>query len=544
MCGPHRSVSASVVATNHQLASCFRAAQPCTPHRQPEQYTRRHPERTPLYTIIARHLETWLAERSLGDESVAAYVEDELRGYLRCGILSFGFARARCGTCGHDFLVAFSCKGRGVCPSCNGRRMAQTAAHLVDHVIPPVPMRQWVISVPKRLRWFLGFRPEAVSALTNIFMSEVERFVCEAAGVKPTPSHKRPDSARIGGITFLHRFGSALNHHVHLHACVTDGVFMASVTDDTTDNNNPVQFIPARPITPGDLDALTERVRRRLIRWYKRRGFLDTEAAADLLSWNPSGFSIDASVRISLDDRDVPSFYKSLEHLVRYCARPAFAIERLAVIEGRDGKPDRVRYTLARHKRGQWIGPGRTQKSTTPDGQGVVNLSPHEFLDRLADLVPPPRKHRHRYHGVFAPNHPLRRLVTALALGNTGKSAGKTTCARGQAGQLAIDADTQSQKRSHDTSRIAWAKLLSRIAEEFPLVCPACGGDIRLISFITDPGPIRKILMHVGEPVEPPPVSPARGPPTEWTELVQGHDDRDVMQASPDELPVIDIHSL
>ena len=177
MCGPHGSASASVVATNHQSASCFRAAQPCTPHRQPEQYTRRHPERTPLYTIIARHLETWLAERSLGDESVAAYVEDELRGYLRCGILSFGFARARCGTCGHDFLVAFSGKGRGVCPSCNGRRMAQTAAHLVDHVIPPVPMRQWVISVPKRLRWFLGFRPEAVSALTNIFMIEVERFV-------------------------------------------------------------------------------------------------------------------------------------------------------------------------------------------------------------------------------------------------------------------------------------------------------------------------------------------------------------------------------
>lgn len=88
------------------------------------------------------------------------------------------------------------CKGRGVCPSCNGRRMAQTAAHLIDHVIPPVPMRQWVISVPKRLRWFLGFRPEAVSALTNIFMSEVERFVCEAAGVKPTPS---PVTSAVSG---------------------------------------------------------------------------------------------------------------------------------------------------------------------------------------------------------------------------------------------------------------------------------------------------------------------------------------------------------
>jgi len=71
-----------------------------------------------------------------------------------------------------------------------------------------------------------------------------------------------------------------------------------------------------------------------------------------------------------------------------------------------------------------------------------------------------------------------------------------------------------------------------------------CGGDIRLIAFITEPGPIRKILTHLGEPLEPPPLLPARGPPTDWDELVQAHDDRDVFQASPDELPVIDIHSL
>ncbi len=326
---------------------------------------------------------------SLGEHPVAAHVEEEFPAYLRCGILAFGFARARCGTCGHDFLVAFSCKGRGVCPSCNGRRMAQTAAHLVDHVVPPVPVRQWVISVPKRLRWHLGARPEAVSALTKFFIDEVERLVNAAAGVEVARSKKRTDSPRIGGISFLHRFGSALNHHVHLHACITDGVFCRTATGDQADSR--VRFIAARPITSDDLTALTERVRRRLIRWYKRRGFLDAEAASDLLSWNPSGFSIDASVRISLDDRDVPSFSKSLEHLVRYCARPAFAVERLAVIEGRDGKPDRVCYTLPRHKRGQWIGPGRTQKSTAPDEQGVVTMSPTDLLDRLADLVPPPR---------------------------------------------------------------------------------------------------------------------------------------------------------
>ena len=98
--------------------------------------------------------------------------------------------------------------------------------------------------------------------------------------------------------------------------------------------------------------------------------------------------------------------------------------------------------------------------------------------------------------------------------------------------------------RSHDTSRIAWAKLLARMGEEFPLECPGCGGDIRLIAFITDPAPIRKILLHLGEPLEPPPLAPARGPPTSWAELVQVHDDRDAIQASPEDLPVIDIRSL
>jgi hypothetical protein len=71
-----------------------------------------------------------------------------------------------------------------------------------------------------------------------------------------------------------------------------------------------------------------------------------------------------------------------------------------------------------------------------------------------------------------------------------------------------------------------------------------CGGDIRLIAFITEPGPIQKILTHLSEPLAPPPVSPARGPHTAWDELIQAHDDRDFLQAAPDELPAIDIHSV
>ena len=99
--------------------------------------------------------------------------------------------------------------------------------------------------------------------------------------------------------------------------------------------------------------------------------------------------------------------------------------------------------------------------------------------------------------------------------------------------------------RSHDTSQRERPNASPASGEHFPLEYPACGGNIRLIAFITDPAPIRTILMmHLSEPPEHPPLAPARGPPTDWGELMQAHDDRDVVQATPDELPVIDIHSL
>ena len=97
--------------------------------------------------------------------------------------------------------------------------------------------------------------------------------------------------------------------------------------------------------------------------------------------------------------------------------RPPFALERLSVIRGEDGRIACIRYVLPRRWvtiwAANWVGPGRGRKSTRPGASGVVELSPFEFLDRLADLVPRPRKHRHRYHGVLAPNHKLRSAVTA-----------------------------------------------------------------------------------------------------------------------------------
>jgi len=94
---------------------------------------------------VQTHLATWLelsCEAQQGG-AVPVHVEREFRRDLECGILAHGFARARCGQCGHDFLIAYSCKGRGVCPACNARRMVETAAHLADHVMPRLAVRQW-----------------------------------------------------------------------------------------------------------------------------------------------------------------------------------------------------------------------------------------------------------------------------------------------------------------------------------------------------------------------------------------------------------------
>ena len=102
-------------------------------------------------------------------------------------LLAHGFARTRCPECGHDFLVAF-CKGRGVCPSCNTRRMVEMAAHLVDHVFPLLPVRQWVLSLPKRLRYFLRNDRRTVTAVLTIFLRVVEQVLRECAPMPP-PRH-------------------------------------------------------------------------------------------------------------------------------------------------------------------------------------------------------------------------------------------------------------------------------------------------------------------------------------------------------------------
>ncbi len=136
--------------------------------------------------------------------------------------------------------------------------------------------------------------------------------------------------------------------------------------------------------------AVQAQVRRRVLRTFVRRALIDQCDAEEMAGWDHGGgFSVDAAVRIEGNDR------AGLERLLRYCARPPFALEHL---QQRDA--EHLVYHCPKPR---------------PDGPRDLVLTPLELIDRIAALVPRPRTHRHRYFGVLAPNAPLRAAVTALA---------------------------------------------------------------------------------------------------------------------------------
>jgi len=161
-----------------------------------------------------------------------------------------------------------------------------------------------------------------------------------------------------------------------------------------------------------------------------------------------------------------------LERLLRYCARPAFARVRLREID-------------AEHLVHESVKPG-------PGGGVSLVLTPMELLDRLAALIPPPCQHRHRYVGVLAPNAPLRAVVTALA-----QPEAEARLATPEV-QSVVGDDDMDEPLHRKAARLVWAMLIARIYEVFPLVCPRCGGQMRIIAFITDGAAIREILAHLG----------------------------------------------
>ena len=395
------------------------------------------------------------------------------RKYLECGIFAYGFARAWCDDCGHDYFVAFSCKGRGVCPSCNTRRMVETAAHLTDHVFPRLPVRQWVLSVPKRLRYFVQRDGAVLNMVLRIFLRVIAQSLQTHS---PGAANVDKIALHIGAVAFIHRFGSSLNEHVHFH-----------------------DFHPATGIGEPAVAQAQATLRRRILRAFVGRGLLESFEAKDMLAYQHSGFSVDAGVCIQAHDR------AGLERLLRYCARPPFSMERLR----------KAGNELVYHCAKQYSEPSSDKRGFKAD---ELTLTPLELINRIAALVPPPRTHRHRYFGVLAPNSPCRAAVTAMAAPLQAATAQTEPSTTGEGAPSAVLLDkalsnTLEPAQPKRPAHYLWAVLIARIYEVFPLLCTNCGGQMRLIAFITHSADIRQILDHIGVDSEPPHISPARGPP-------------------------------
>ena len=182
-------------------AARLREAAVSAPH-----FERRRPEQTPLYRLVRQHYESFAAEveHAATGSGLPRFVKDEFDAYLDCGILAHGFLRLTCEGCARDTLVAFSCKRRGICPSCGTRRMAETAADLVDNILPRVPVRQWVLSFPIPLRSLFAVHPELVTPVLRTIHRALNSHLIKQTDVKR-------DEANTGAITLIQRFGSAAN---------------------------------------------------------------------------------------------------------------------------------------------------------------------------------------------------------------------------------------------------------------------------------------------------------------------------------------------
>ncbi|ECB7949511.1 IS91 family transposase [Salmonella enterica subsp. enterica serovar Berta] len=443
-----------------RLTAPRRQAEVCAPlpaAHAAARYARHLPERTLLYALVQAHYPDFIARLEAEDRPRPEYVREEFETYLRCGVLEHGFLRVVCEQCRAERLVAFSCKKRGFCPSCGARRMAESARHLVEEVFGPRPVRQWVLSFPYPLRFLFASKPEAIGPVLGIVHRVIAGWLADQAGVDHA-------SAQCGAVTLIQRFGSALNLNVHFHMLWLDGVY-----EDTTERpQRKPRLHRTRAPTSAQLTELAGTIAHRVCRHLSRRGWLEGEDESVFLSDSAGsdagkvgGFSLHAGVAAEAHESH------KLEKLCRYITRPAISEQRLSI-----SPQGRVRYQL---------------KTPWRNGTTHVEWDAVDFIAKLAALVPPPRAHLTRFHGVFAPNANLRAQLTPSGRGR--RPAGDA---------VPVDASAHDEPRSPEQKRraMSWAQRLKRVFSIDVTTCAHCGGAVRIVASIEDPKAIRAILAH------------------------------------------------
>ncbi len=230
------------------------------------------------------------------------------------------------------------------------------------------------------------------------------------------------------------------------------------------------------PVPYVDEHAAELLFRHKVLRLLQGAGLLSEERTELLLSWRHTGFSVHTRVRVEPEDQG------AVERLARYILRPPISLERMSWDGGGE-----VRY---RRKAGH-------DSAAGPNYQPEERFDPAEFLARVLMHIPEPRRHLTHYYGAYSNASRGRRRRELEAAAEAGEPP---------QGQGARQAATLPDERR---LRRRWSQLIKRVFEVDPLVCPRCGGEMRVVAFILHHDVIDAILRHLERTAR----HPGRGPP-------------------------------
>ena len=233
-----------------------------------QHYRRRSPEASPLYQIIYHSRDDLQFQWEARFQHQYGCLRDEvvktLDEYLNCGILAHGAARVYCDGCKHSLLIAFSCKRRGVCPSCGAKRSVKFAEHIYSEVIEDIPHRHTVLTIPKRLRAFFKYDRK----LNTILFRAAWGALSDILGI---------DQRELAAIFTVHTAGEALNHHPHLHGLLADGYWKDGVF---------TRFAEL------DLEAIEQAFAERVLAQLHKLELISDDDVAQILSQDHTGFGV------------------------------------------------------------------------------------------------------------------------------------------------------------------------------------------------------------------------------------------------------------
>ena len=394
---------------------------------------------------------------------------DRLEHFAECADWTKGVVRIRCHDCGHSYFRPFSCKVFHLCPSCDQKRTLLYAEYLAEDLLLDLPHRQFVFTIPKILRPYFKSDKRLFGEVSRLVFSLLSDFFSLAAG----------QELLCACVVSYQSFGEFARFHPHWHVLVLEGGFT---------KYDRFVYLPI-----GADEGMLKVWQAAILALFLRKELIDQDRVNMLKDWKHSGFSIESNTRLfSKTDR---------ESLGQYVVRGATCAEKIQY----DPVSDTVIWTAS---------PKGFYKGQTETFKGF------EFVDQLVAHLPPRRVQLVRRYGVYAgkvrKQWQERPNIYSLAPESWQKghpSVSKIVQAKApekpenEEAMQVPDAWSKLRKQS-------WARLLQKVYEVDPFICPKCQGLMSVVAIIEDPKELTKIIDWVSQQERDQPVTVcARSPP-------------------------------